>query len=152
VIVTERSFLPILALAGATIVAHQGLDLFSVAAGTDLQSPTGRLSVAAILWAHGPALLAGNVLLVLAAVLSSWTRVLVALALGHLLLAAAALAGAFLFLADAGRVADSVAMAELTSFRLTVVRILVGLVGLGAGALVSGVSMMQVGRGVIVKA
>jgi hypothetical protein len=152
VISVERRFLPILALAGATIVVHQGLDLFSVTAGVDLHLPTGRLGLAAIVWAHGPALVAGDVLLLLAALLSSWTRMLAVLAVVHLLLGAAALGESLLFLADAGRVADSVSPAELTSFRITVVRILAGLIVVGAGALVSGMTLVRGGRGIMSKA
>ena len=142
----ERRFLPILALAGTIILVHQGLDLGSVTDGADLATPTGRLGLVAMLWSRGPALLTADVFLVLAAMLSSWTRLLAVMAIVHLLLGVAALSETPFFLADAGHLADSIGLPELTSFRITVVRILAALIFVGAGAVVAGVSLVHAGR------
>ena len=145
-IAIERRFLPILAVVGAIILMHQTLDLLSVSAGADIATPTGRLGLVAILWTRGPALLAADVCLVLAAVLSSRTRLLVVLAIVHLVGGAAALLEAPFFLADAGRMAGSISVPELTSFRITVLRILVVLLTVGAGSMVAGMSLLREGR------
>jgi hypothetical protein len=145
-ITIERRFLSILALVGVIILVHQGLDLLSLAGGADLATPTGRLGLVAILWTRGPALLTADAFLVMAAVLSSWTRLLAVMAIIHLLLGAAALSDAPFFLADAGRMAGTIATPGLTSFRITVVRILAALITIGVGAAVAGVSLVQVGR------
>jgi len=119
VITIERRFLPILALGGAVILLHQGLDLFSVIGEADAATPTGRLGLVAVLWTRGPVLLAADVLLVMAAVLSSRSPALVGLGIAHLLLGMAALAEAPYFLVDAASMAGSIAIPELTSFRIT---------------------------------
>lgn len=137
----ERTFLPVIALAGGTVVLYQVADLMTL--GTDLTTPTGRLGLVAILWTHGPALVAGDVFLVGAAALSRWRRVLAGLAILHLLVGLTAMAEASFFLSDAGRVAGNIAEGELTSFRITVVRILVGLAVVGVGSAVAGVSLFR---------
>jgi hypothetical protein len=142
----ERRFLPILALVGAVIVTHQGLDLLSVSQGADLATPTGRLGLVAILWTRGPVLLAADVLLLLAASLSAWSRCLMLLGIVHLLAGAAALAEAPFFLTDAAHLAGTIAVPELPSFRITVFRILAALVVLGAGAVVAGASLIGLHR------
>lgn len=138
----ERRFLPILAAGGALILMHQGLDLLAVTGEADVATPTGRLGLVAVLWTRGPALLAADVCLMLAAVLASWKRALAGLAMLHLLLGAAALAEAPFFVLDAGRMAGSIAGPELTSFRLTVVRLLTALLTVGAGATVVGITLL----------
>lgn len=142
----ERRFLPILAAVGAIILMHQGLDLLSATDGADLAIPTGRLGLVAILWTRGPALLTADVFLITAAILSPWTRMLAVLAIVHLLAGAAALLEAPFFLADAGRMAGTIAAPELTSFRITVVRILAALIILGAAATFAGLSLVRTAR------
>ena len=139
----ERRFLPILAFGGAVIMLHQGLDLFSIIGEAEAATPTGRLGLVAILWTRGPMLLAADVLLVLAAVFSSRTPALVGLGIAHLLLGAAALVEAPYFLVDAASMAGSIGTPELTSFRITVLRILAALTVLGVGAIVAGVSLVR---------
>ena len=139
----ERRFLPILALGGAVIMLHQGLDLFSVIGEADAATPTGRLGLVAILWTRGPVLRGADVLLVIAAVLSARTLALVGLGIAHLLLGAAALVEAPYFLVDAASMAGSIAIPGLSSFRITVLRILAALTVIGVGATVAGVSLVR---------
>ena len=139
----ERRFLPILAAVGLIILVHQALDLVSLTEGADLGTPTGRLGVVAILWTRGPALLTGDLFLILAALLAPWARALAMLAAVHLVAGVAALVEAPFFLADAGQMAGDIALPGLASFRITVIRILAALIVLGVGAGVVGINLTR---------
>lgn len=145
-ITLERRFLPILAVVGVIIVAHQGLDIRSVTLGADLATPTGRMGLVAVLWTRGAVLLTADAFLILAAVLASWRRLEMGLAVVHLVAGAAALLEAPFFLVDAGRMVDTIGLPQVVSFRITVLRLLVALVVLGLGAVAAGVSLVQTGR------
>lgn len=143
----ERPFLQLVGLAGGIIALHQGLDLFTAGVAADLGSPTGRLGIVAVVWSRSPALLAADLFLVTAAFRSARPGAQAALAGAHLALGLCALLLAPFFLMDAGRVTGSIALTELTSFRITVARVLLALVAVGAGAVVLGVTLFQTARG-----
>ena len=145
-ITVERRFVPILAAAGAVMLLHQVADLAAAIGGADPATPTGRLGLVAVIWTRGPALLAADLILVGAALRAPWTRLLAGLAVAHVLLGIGAVATAPFFLRDAGHMAGSISVAELTSFRITVLRILAALIILGAGAVIVGLSLVGAGR------
>ena len=147
-IAIERRFLPILAAAGAIILLHQGLDLVSVADAADLATPTARMGLVAVLSTRIPTLLAADACLIVAAVLAPWARFLAVLALVHLVVGLAALAEAPFFLADAGHMVDRISAPELTSYRISVARMLVILVAAGLSAIIVAGSLVGAGRSV----
>ncbi|HEU5219794.1 MAG TPA: hypothetical protein VFU23_14135 [Gemmatimonadales bacterium] len=139
-----RRFLPLLATAGAIILVHQGLDLFSLARGADLSTAPGRLGLLAAVSSRGPAFLAADVCFMVAAVISG--RALPGLATAHLVLGVTALGMSPVFIRDAGVMAGNITLDELTSFRITVVRILAGLCIIGVGATVAAFALFRAGR------
>jgi hypothetical protein len=142
----DRRLIQLLGFAGLIILLHQGLDLWAAVFAADTGTPTGRLGIIAVTWSRSPSLLAADLFLVVAIVRSSDPRLLRVLGGVHLALGLAALAAAPFFLTDAGRVTANIAAAELTSFRITVARILVALLVTGVGAIVTAVSLVQAGR------
>lgn len=144
---SERHFLHLMGFSGALILLHQGLDLYASAGAADAGTPSGRLGIVAVIWSRSPVLLAADVLLVIAALRLIRPRVLAALAGAHLVLCLTVLLAAPFFLTDAGRVTGNIALPELTSFRITVSRILVALIVVGVAAGVTGVSLLQASRG-----
>ena len=142
----DRRLLSLLGFVGLIILLHQGLDLFAAVSAIDVATPTGRLGVIAVTWSRSPSLLAADLFLVLALVGSFRPRLLRLLAAAHLALGLAALVATPFFLTDAGRVTGNIAALELTSFRITVARILLALLVTGAGAVVTAVSLLQEGR------
>jgi len=143
----ERRLLPVLVVIGSIILLNQGLDLGSIALGADLETSAGRVGLIAFLWTRAPVLFAADAFLVLAALRLNWTPVLAGLAVGHLLVGLAALAGAPQFLADAGRMAGSVTLPQVTGFRITVARLLAMLLVAGIGGLIASGSLVQALRG-----
>jgi hypothetical protein len=136
-----RDMLPLLAVAAVIVLLHQGLDVFTHAAGADLGSASGRGGLVAALWSRAPALISADVFLVAAAQHLSWKPALRALSLLHILAGAAALAVLPVFLSDAGGIASQVTVAELTPFRISVARMLIGFLALGIGSVVVGLGL-----------
>lgn len=137
----EGGLHPLLAVAAAIVLLHQALDLFSHAAELDLATPSGRIGLITAVWSRGPALLAADACLVAAAILGARVSLTRVLGLLHIVAGLAALVAATLYLVDAGRIAENVGGLELTSFRITVARMLIALNTLGLLGLVAGLAL-----------
>lgn len=125
-----------LLLAAAGLILLQ--QLFDVGAGM----LTGdRYTLVRLLWTRLPALLTANVCLILAVVRLDSRRGAMALSVVHYLLGVGVGVLAMLFLLDSGQRAGSVPVQGLDSFRMNVVRVLVGSLCLGLGWIWAGMAL-----------
>jgi hypothetical protein len=139
-----RRLLPLLALSGGLILLHQLGDLAAATAGVDLGIPAGRVKFVVTAIGRAAGLITADVLLVAAALGLGRRGLLRALAVVHALVGLVLLVWAPLFMSDTGGLASAIGGAELTAYRLTVVRTLImvlalGLTGLRAGWLLGGI-------------
>lgn len=130
----------LLVAAGFLILLQQ---LFDVASAADFLTPLGRYSTVRLLATRMPALLAADICFVLAALYATSRRGIRVLGLLHFLVAAGAVVVAAVFLQGAGEQAGSVPLQQLSSFRITVSRVLVGAVVVAGGCLLAGIALWK---------
>jgi hypothetical protein len=132
-----RGFFPILAAAALVILFHQLSDLFALLAGTDIHVPASRMRLVTAVGSREAALITADVLAIWAAVGRLHGRALRGLGGAHYAAGALALLAAALFLADAGAVAGAVGRAEISTYRMVVLRTQLLLLAGGAAALIA---------------
>ncbi|MGH2671095.1 MAG: hypothetical protein ACRDH5_18625 [bacterium] len=142
---TERGlvtrFLPLLAGAGGLIGLHQLVDLHGALAGSDLATAAGRMRLANALAGRFPAILAADVMLLVATIGLRWTRVGRLLTVAHFGVGAAALVTVPEYLADATAMVPTLSLDEEGTYRLLVLRATMLLAATGACCLLAGLRL-----------
>ncbi len=135
--ISARRFAPILATAGAIILAQQVADLIPALIATDMQVAQSRLQLFAGLGSRGPALVTADVFLVWATISLAHRGGIRVVGGVHLALGVLALVAVPLLMRDAGAVVYQVGTG-IATYRAVVIRLLLFLLTFGVGGLLAG--------------